>query len=129
MSSCGFWMALQTIPSSKIMMFTSGMSGKQRLETWVQSMDFSGEIGLITTMDNTLIRSIKSLNKSETTLHQEESLSALGMLPIYRMKVFPLKKMSKKERWHWPHAMHFFNFLFRKENFHVSCIREVAIHF
>ncbi|GIS40201.1 MAG: hypothetical protein Ct9H90mP13_00470 [Pseudomonadota bacterium] len=58
-------------------------------------MDSNGEIGLITIMDNKLIRFSKSLIKSEAILHREESLSVLGMLPTYLMKAFPLRKMSR----------------------------------
>ena len=105
-----------------------GMNGKQIQETLAPFMDSNGEIGLITIMDNKLIRFSKSLIKSEAILHREESLSVLGMLPTYLMKAFPLRKMCKRERWLWHHVMQFFNFLFHKENCHVSSIKEVVIH-
>ena len=129
MSFYGFWMGLQIIMSSKKMAFISGMSGKQKLEIWARSMVFNGGIGLITTMGNTSIKSIKSLSKFGAILHQEESLSALGMLQTCLMKAFPHKRMPKQERWHWHHVMHSFNFLFRRENCLASSIKEVAIHF
>ena len=34
----------------------------------------------------------------------------------------------KRERWLWHHVMQFFNFLFHKENCHVSSIKEAVIH-
>ena len=66
-------------------------------ETLAPFMDSNGEIGLITIMDNKLIRFSKLLIKSEAILHLEESLSVLGMLPTYLMKAFPLRKMCERK--------------------------------
>ena len=91
-------------------------------------MVFSREIGLITIMVNILIKLNKSSSKFEAILLQEELLSMHGMLPIYPMRAFPLRKMSNWEKCHWHHATRYFNFLFPKENFHVSFIREAVTH-